>query len=129
MFYNIQMLRAFAAIVVFLHHALPHYTTMNGTASLLISFAEYGYIGVDIFFVISGFVICHTTIHKERNYHNLYKFVKHRMLRIYLGYWPFFFIAFLLSYYSDPQKLERIDLLGSFFLTNSNLYDLLLPVT
>jgi peptidoglycan/LPS O-acetylase OafA/YrhL len=66
MFSNIQALRAFAGIAVFFHHAGPHYGALNGQFEIGSRLAEWGFIGVDIFFVISGFVICHTTLHKER---------------------------------------------------------------
>jgi exopolysaccharide production protein ExoZ len=126
---NIQMLRALAAIIVFFHHSLPHYVAINGKLSIFKAIAEWGFVGVDIFFIISGFVICHTTIRKERKIQNVSNFIKHRLFRIYLGYWPFFIISFLSTSLFIPAKLGGINIMGSFFLLDSNMSNLLLPVT
>jgi len=66
MYFNVQILRALAAILVVLHHSLPHYLEMGGKSSLLGHIGQYGFVGVDIFFVISGFVIYKATIEKVK---------------------------------------------------------------
>jgi len=127
--YNIQMLRAIAAILVLLHHAYPHYQAMGGKIALIGSISGWGFAGVDIFFVISGFIMAYTTFNKQRGIRNAGTFIKHRLFRIYLGYWPFFFVMLAALYVTDPMKLHSLDIAGSFFLTNADMFQLVLPVS
>jgi len=127
--YNIQMLRAFAAILVIMHHTLPHYHAMGGSLAWVNTISTWGFAGVDVFFVISGFIMAYTTFNKERTFLNAKIFFKHRLFRIYLGYWPFFLVMLLGLYISNPNKLLSLDILNSFFLTNDNMFQLVLPVS
>jgi len=126
---NIQMLRAAAAIAVVLHHAYPHYQAMGGDIQWIIIISQWGFMGVDIFFVISGFIMAYTTFGKARTVGNAKTFFKHRLFRIYLGYWPFFLLMLLAIFVTNPQKIESLDIFGSFFLTNADMFQLVLPVS
>ena len=92
MILNIQILRAFAAINVVLFHVI--FTSEKyGFPSFLSFFGNWGESGVDIFFVISGFIICHTQIKKKKNF---LEFIKQRLIRIIPIYWMLnIFIIFL----------------------------------
>ncbi len=126
---NIQMLRAFAAILVVMHHTLPHYHAMGGSFTWINTISTWGFAGVDIFFVISGFIMAYTTFNKERTVLNAKTFFKHRLFRIFLGYWPFFMAMFLIILISNPHKLSTLDIFGSFFLINDDMFQLVLPVS
>lgn len=126
---NIQMLRALAAIAVLLHHAYPHYEAMGGKLVWLQIVSQWGFLGVDIFFVISGFIMAYTTFNKERTWSNTKTFFKHRLYRIFLGYWPFFFVMFSILLVINPQKLSSLDIIGSFFLSNDDMFQLVLPIS
>ncbi len=80
-FHTIQALRGFAALLVLFFHLTPY------LPQFIQPMAHWGFIGVDLFFVISGFVMMLTTENKQ-GAADSYSFVKKRMLRIYLGYWP-----------------------------------------
>ena len=56
-------------------------------------------------------------------------YVYNRATRIYLGYWPYFFILLGLAYYFAPDFLDGIDFTGSFFLTQPYLNQLLLKAS
>ena len=127
--YSIQMLRAIAALLVLLHHALPHYEVMGGSVNFIKQLSSWGFAGVDIFFIISGFIMAYTTLDKPRTISNAKTFIKHRLLRIYLGYWPFFIGMLFILFMKDPNHLEKLDLLGSFTLFQSNMFKLVLPVS
>ncbi|MEA3492122.1 MAG: acyltransferase [Campylobacterota bacterium] len=127
--HNIQMLRAVAAIMVVMHHALPTYQAMGETLSTIDIVSKWGFAGVDIFFVISGFIMAYTTFNKERSLLNAKTFFKHRLFRIYLGYWPFFFVMLAALFMVNPQKLSSLDIVGSFFLTNVDMFQLVLPIS
>lgn len=126
---NIQMLRAIAAILVVMHHFLPHYTAMGGDIAIIHTVSQWGFVGVDIFFVISGFIMAYTTLSKERTLSNAKTFIKHRLFRIYLGYWPFWILMFVSLSIANPLKLESLDIVGSIFLLNADMFKLILPIS
>src|SRR5215469_11129143 len=70
---NIQYLRAFAALAVVVVHA----TSRDGLQTSL----SFGKFGVDVFFVISGFIMCQITASDSSHF-----FVK-RVIRIVPSYW------------------------------------------
>lgn len=85
-FYDLDALRFLAAIIVVLYHY-----TFRGTAAddlsplrfdLLGEVSRYGYLGVDLFFMISGFVILMSAGHG-----NWGKFLISRFVRIYPVFW------------------------------------------
>ena len=119
----------FAAILVIMHHTLPHYHAMGGSLTWINTISTWGFAGVDIFFIISGFIMAYTTFSKERTFLNAKTFFKHRLFRIYLGYWPFFLVMLVGLYISNPYKLANLDILNSFFLTNDDMFQLVLPVS
>ncbi len=127
--HNIQILRALAAILVLLHHLLPHYHAMGGDLYIIHILSEWGFFGVDIFFVISGFIMAYSTFTKERTYQNAKTFLKHRLFRIYLGYWPFFIAMVILIYVTTPTQIDHLDLLGSLLLINTDMFQLVLPIS
>ena len=59
---------------------------------------EYGYLGVDFFFVLSGFIIFHSTTGRGRT---LSQYTLARFRRVYLPYWPVG-IAVALIYIAMP---------------------------
>jgi exopolysaccharide production protein ExoZ len=122
------MLRGLAAVSVFLHHLLPHYKAANGSLKFFINISHWGFIGVDLFFVISGFVISSSIFTKERNLHGASIFLKHRFFRVYSAYLPFVVIAIIILYITEPRRLHDIDLLRSITLTTSDMYKHALPV-
>jgi len=126
---NIQMLRALAAIAVVLHHAYPHYEAMGGKLSGIRIISQWGFLGVDIFFVISGFIMAYTTFNKERTLSNAKTFLQHRLYRIYLGYWPFFFAMLSILLVIQSVRLSNIDMIGSFSLMNADMFQLVLPIS
>ena len=125
----IQMLRGIAAIMVVLYHLLPQYKAMGGEIAFFHKIFQWGFMGVDIFFIISGFIMAYTTFNKERNIHNAKTFIKHRLFRVYLGYWPFFFTMFFAWLFLSPDKLKSLDIINSFFLTSQQITELVLPVS
>lgn len=127
--HNIQVLRATAAIMVVMHHTFPHYAAMGITLPFLESLANWGFVGVDIFFIISGFIMAYTTFNKPRGVQSAKTFIQHRLFRIYLGYIPFLLIMILVLWHFNPEKLTHLDIVGSFSLLNANMYQLVLPVS
>lgn len=80
----LQAMRAIAALAVLMHHA-GHAADKYGGPMPLISVTDLGRTGVDLFFVISGFIILHATAGRGRS---CYDYVIARVRRIYLPYLP-----------------------------------------
>jgi len=87
-------LRTISIVAVIIYHASPHFSVAN-------CYTNSGYIGVDLFFVISGFLITTLLIREKiRNGSiNIRYFYTRRMLRIFPLYFSLlFFHLFLASY-------------------------------
>ncbi|HFC30673.1 MAG TPA: acyltransferase [Oceanospirillales bacterium] len=126
MYNNIQALRGIAAFMVVLFHMLGQFKAMNLSNSWYESIAQFGYIGVDIFFVISGFVMAKTTHNLANNPKNAIKFIQKRLLRIFLGYWPILLFAIIVYALLIPDILAKKDIFSSVFLISTNLQKLVI---
>ena len=82
---NIQVLRGLSATAVLVAHAAG--MLIYGDVSVLLPNVEWGAFGVDIFFVISGFVISWTAVGKFGNSKSVSRFIWHRIVRLVPLYW------------------------------------------
>ena len=94
-------MRALASVLVVLYHITSNNADKN-QFSFLGGIFEFGGAGVDIFFVISGFIITYTNKLSIQNKKNASVFLERRFLRIYPIYWVII-SGFLLVAYSMPQ--------------------------
>ncbi|MGF6594344.1 acyltransferase family protein [Pseudomonas sp. 2835] len=83
---SVQALRALAAWLVVFHHYMQVAYNFQLTDPISVALHRYGAIGVDLFFVISGFVIYLSTT--GRNITPL-EFSAHRLARVVPAYWMF----------------------------------------
>ena len=116
MLFNLQALRGIAALLVLMHHSLPHFKAMGLSNSVFEFVATHGSIGVDIFFVISGYVMAKTTSGSDHGFDVSFRFINKRYARIFLGYWPVFLLALVIYQLHSPLYLADKDLLQSFSL-------------
>ncbi len=98
-FYEIDLLRFLAALsVVLYHYGFRGYAADNKTIMpylWIAPIAKYGYLGVDLFFIISGFVILMTASSGSAR-----RFVIARVVRLYPAFWvccTMTFIAILIA--------------------------------
>ena len=91
---HIQFLRAISVLLVFFYH-------------LKLNFFEYGFIGVDIFFVISGYVITSKIYNEycENNKFDFLNFYKNRFKRIYPVFLFIFSFSFIIIIFFQPLDL------------------------
>ncbi|MEN7530442.1 acyltransferase [Cupriavidus sp. DL-D2] len=80
---NIQILRALAALAVVMFHVIG-ISKVYGLSTSLVRIEGWGDCGVDVFFVISGFVMVYT---QDRKHRTASEFFKERLLRIVPIYW------------------------------------------
>lgn len=88
----LQALRGVAALCVVLMHFKEW---MAGFAPPLAAVAQYGYVGVDIFFLISGFIIFHTTQAPESRQAGA--FLIRRLCRVVLPAWAAMILLVLIK--------------------------------
>lgn len=119
--YIIDLYRFFAAVYVMLFHYAyrgslsGNYTQMS--SPFLIPFAKYGYLGVELFFVISGFVVLMSAWNSDFT-----GYVASRVGRLYPAFWvgcTFTLVVILLignpASVTLPQYLINMSMLGGFF--------------
>lgn len=79
----LDLMRFFAAAAVVVYHYTYHFSSPSDTSlSLLESFSRHGYLGVELFFMISGFVILWSASNRSAR-----RFVRARALRLYPEFW------------------------------------------
>jgi peptidoglycan/LPS O-acetylase OafA/YrhL len=107
---EIDGLRAFAVLFVILFHAFPE-------------FIPGGFIGVDIFFVISGYLITTiilTSLHQKT--FTFSSFIKKRILRIFPALFIVLISCFIFGWFAlyafEYKELARHIFGGSFFVSN-----------
>ncbi len=71
-----------AAAVVLFHFGYRYWTAGNAPIAALEPIARYGFLGVDVFFVLSGFVVLRSAEGRSPG-----KFVRGRILRLYPEFW------------------------------------------
>lgn len=113
---SIQYLRGIAALLVVVLHTYAFESKAGVGASVLPAWSVFGSAGVDLFFVISGFVMVLTTDSTSRVSLFLYR----RVSRIYPLYWVYSGIL-ALGYLLLPTLVRRedaasVDYLSSFLL-------------
>lgn len=84
---SIQAGRGIAALLVVVHHAAQKAAALSGGA---IPSFDFGIVGVDLFFMISGFIIYFVTAHKPTTHA---EFFEKRLVRIFPLYWGLSLLA------------------------------------
>ena len=115
---NIQSLRGIAALLVVLSHLLTIEQNFSPD-SILPNITRFGIMGVDLFFVISGFIMVYVTWRLKPNMKQSLIFLYARTTRIYPLYWfilGILFCAWLLKPTITTFDVERTSLIRSFFL-------------
>ncbi len=109
--YGLQMLRGIAALSVVLHHTLEESNSAT-TAFSPNWVTTYGGAGVDIFFVISGFIILYTSCPPNLPTLSPQAFIFRRATRIYPLYWiccgamfGLILIGFMKSVHLSPKDI------------------------
>lgn len=91
-FYFVDYLRALAIVgVIIFHFSLPFHSYLphdtHCLTNQLFSIAQLGRLGVQLFFVISGFVIAHSLRTKQLTFKTALRFLLRRIVRLDPPYW------------------------------------------
>ena len=100
---NIQIARGLAALVVFLFH-FHEIETIYSDDVLTPSFFQFGRMGVDLFFVISGFLMIYISGHLAPGLDTARNFLIRRIFRIYPLYW-FVTLSVLAVYFASDKTM------------------------
>ena len=91
---DIEFMRIISVLAVIVYHYFPRYF-------------PFGYLGVDVFFVLSGFVITRSFVSKSPSFKSIIPFYKKRILRLLPALYAVLFITFLLSVLFDPPHSTK----------------------
>lgn len=110
---SIQYLRGIAALLVVLYHTRGYLNFPIGTIPNIGDFLfANGYFGVDLFFIISGFVIVLSTQKKQ----SPQEFITKRAFRVY----PIYLFCLLTVLYLSPQQHSVSEIIRALFLIQAN---------
>ncbi|MDO6839798.1 acyltransferase [Paraglaciecola chathamensis] len=110
-------LRGIAALAVVLFHYIYHYDNIYGHSFAVSELFRFGYYGVHLFFIVSGFVI-YWTISKSKN---SFDFIWSRFSRLYPVFWAALSITFLsLLFFSLPGREKEI---GTFLMNITMVHE------
>ncbi|MFM0405246.1 acyltransferase family protein [Paraburkholderia dipogonis] len=98
MLISVQYLRGLAAILVLIHHVIHKQGQLSGLGGEW----QFGVSGVDLFFIISGFIMCHITARRETTARD---FLCARVKRIIPLYWTLT-LAALAVYIASPNMVN-----------------------
>ena len=87
-------LRGIAILLVMLYHFTRSY--LHSLGGVLYKVSDVGWCGVDLFFVLSGFLITGILYDAKNDGHYFQKFYMRRVLRIFPLYYGFLFMIFVL---------------------------------
>lgn len=127
---SLQIFRGLAALsVVFFHTAGGVNFFVQKIPDWLNAILMHGFLGVDFFFILSGFIIMNSHFDDEKSFASLKVYLAKRFIRIFPPYWIISFILFL-GYILIPQLSQgnrtNIGLISSLFLLPSDYPPLLI---
>jgi len=106
---NIQALRGIAVLLVIFYH-LTGVQVQSSAAFSLPKVLQFGAVGVDIFFLISGFLMMAITRSAPTGLTAAQQFLKRRLLRIYPMYWVVSLPITYLLFFSSRDLLTNLRL-------------------
>ncbi len=110
---NLQALRGVACLAVVLYHQHQWETNFPTAPAFFAPFRWFGYAGVDLFFVISGFIIAHSNCKRLGQPRELGTYLFRRFWRLYPLYWIALGIAVLIMHKIFKQDLKAMDWSGN----------------
>lgn len=113
----IQALRGIAAMLVVLCHARD-FLRHSPLENLAYDLFWPGAFGVDLFFIISGFIIIYTSIDYDRK--DTFKFIRKRFLRV----WPLYFICTII-YIALVNGFDFSGMKGFYYNQNGSPFEIL----
>lgn len=111
---QLDALRGIAALFV----TIFHITGSSGLSSSTAMVGSYGWIGVQMFFVISGFILPYSMDKFNYQISDIGKFIIKRVIRIYPVFLVAIFIALTLAYLTNRYTASIPEILSNVFFLN-----------
>lgn len=102
---SIQILRGGAAWMVVAHHFMQRFYNFEDTNMVGNFFSNHGSFGVDIFFVISGFIMAMIIIESHKNSK---EFILNRIIRIVPNYWFWTFVVLIMGVFIPSFSTSHV---------------------
>jgi len=118
---RVDVLRALAVLVVMVHHLVPPPDTAPRWAIDLVEMARRpAWIGVDLFFVLSGFLVSGLLFREHRLHGNLQigRFLIRRGFKIYPSFYVFLFATYFFGVYPQRAPMPHDLMLHALFVQN-----------
>ncbi|KFD06908.1 acyltransferase [Rahnella aquatilis CIP 78.65 = ATCC 33071] len=114
--YSVQALRGLSALFIMFYHFRWSLNTVSSNLGEILFW--WMSISVDLFFIISGFVIAITTKHMESNICNFKSYCNKRIKRIFPAYYGLLIITFSLNFFMTGviDNIPLKDYVSAFFL-------------
>ncbi|HMO03497.1 MAG TPA: acyltransferase [Kiritimatiellia bacterium] len=113
----LQALRGFSVLIVLLHHA-GNIVELNFGDGRLYDWFRFGRGGVDMFFVLSGFILMYLHLDDVGQPETAWTYTRKRFVRVYPLYWFYTALvlgaALLIDGAIKPHKFEPLRLLETF---------------
>lgn len=103
--YSIQALRGVAAFLVLIFHLNAILYSGNKDTNQIGAFWANGFAGVDMFFVISGFIMVYVARDIVPGFKSSVRFLFFRVARIYPLWW--FFASLMMVYFQSPMDKQQ----------------------
>lgn len=127
---SIQVLRGIATLLVACVHLQAIEQKYGPEGAILPAWLIYGKVSVDLFFVISGFVIATVTYGQFQSMQATRHFIFQRITRIYPPYWVYSTIVLAVWLYRpdmvNATQNNQVNILASFLLLPQELFPLLM---
>lgn len=121
---SIQALRGIAVLLVLLFHLVTIEQKYGRSLNILPNFLNFGMLGVDLFFVISGFVMVVVTRGRFLNIKHAMHFLYHRASRIYPTYWVYSLLVLGVFLFKpilvNSSQGNEVNIVASFLLLPSD---------
>jgi len=101
-------LRGIAVIAVMLYHFAMSPAAKSGLNDVLVRVSRFGWIGVDLFFVLSGFLITGILIDAKKSDHYFRNFYARRTLRIFPLYYAVLALFYLIAPHTNLYPVEGV---------------------
>lgn len=117
-FLELDALRRIAALAVVFYHLTTRYNEIYGHEHMTFS-VDYGFVGVQIFFILSGFVI-YMSLEKVSS---LKDFIKRRIKRLYPVYWVAVVTTFIVVsiFGLSGREVSLLSMFGNFLMFHGYL--------
>lgn len=99
---QIDVLRGIAALSVTFFHIIGS----SGLSKHIALYGKYGYLGVEVFFVISGFILPYSLLKTDYSVSNFPKFMFKRIIRIYPAYIIVIVLAIVMAFVTGRELVS-----------------------